>query len=549
MHLKFNSSGEMLEVLHVKNVDELNRLESLSTVINMSWQNKRLVETSREIFFKHYKYLPGGLWKRILDLKSENFDVHIDNWHINEAITKDFIEKFIDDKRYTWSLAEHQLNAVYAALKFKRTCQEIGTSGGKTFITCCLASILLATNKYKSDKKFLVIVPSQLLCNQGFNDFESYQSNYDVKELKVYKIFAGAKNKYSMNDANVVFSTYQSLLVMPDDFFAQFNWVFVDEGHRAINATVEIIKKLRHCSYRFAFSGLLPNRNTAEAMKLEIYVGALVYSYKTARLRDAGFTANFKIIPITIKHSDEATKEYYEKLAYELNTRSRYKVIISRLEELRKTNAILTEEYQKLVAEEAYLRSLDMHKDFNRRLYEEDYLSSNEARLKVIAEFAAKGKFNTLILARRKNEVRGIYETLSNINTKTTHLIMGGVSNADKDSTVNTIKHGTSGSHDLVGNVDMIGTGISINNLMHGIFTGIGKSPYTAVQTIGRLIRKHDDKDIAIIFDIRDDLTTKNKNVPYYARTSYSMMHSYARHQTYRLEDYEIVKTEYTIAI
>ena len=549
MHLRFNSTGELLEVLHVKNTEELDRLESLSTVINMGWRDKRFVETSRDVYFKHYKYLPGGLWKRILNLKDEQFDVHIDNWQINTAITKEFIDKFIDDKKYTWSLAEHQLNAVYAALKFKRTCQEIGTSGGKTFITCCLASILLATNQYKSDKKFLVIVPSQMLCNQGFNDFESYQSNYDDKELKVYKIFSGAKNKYAMTDANVVFSTYQSLQVMPDDFFQQFQWVFVDEGHRAINATVDIIKKLSHCSYRFAFSGLLPAANTAEAMKLEIYVGALVYSYKTARLRDAGFTANFRIIPITIKHSDETTKDYYDKLAYELNNRTRYRKVVDELEILRKQNAILSQEYQKLVAEEAYLKSLDMHKDFNRRLYEEEYLSTCSKRLQVIAEFAANSTFNTLILARRKNEVRGIYDALSAINKKFTHLIMGGVSNAEKDSTVDTIKSGTSSGHDLVGNVDMIGTGISINNLMHGILSGVGKSPYTAVQTIGRLIRKHEDKDIAIIFDIRDDLTTNNKSVPYYARTSYSMMHSYARHQTYRLEDYAIDEKDFTISI
>lgn len=549
MHLRFNSTGEILEVLHVKNTNELDRLELLSTVVNMSWQKKRLVETSREVYFKHYKYLPGGLWKRILNLKSENFDVHIDNWHINQTITKEFIDSFIDSKQYTYSLAEHQLNAVYAALKFKRTCQEIGTSGGKTFITCCLASILLATNEYKSDKKFLVIVPSQLLCNQGFNDFESYQSNYDNKELKVYKIFSGAKNIYNMSDANVVFSTYQSLQVMPDDFFEQFQWVFVDEGHRAINATIDIIKKLRHCSYRFAFSGLLPAANTAEAMKLEIYVGALVYSYKTARLRDNGFTANFRIIPITIKHSNETTKDYYDKLAYELNSRTRYRKIVDDLELMRKQNSVQSPEYQKLLAEEAYLKSLDMHKDFNRRLYEEEYLSTCPARLRVIAEFAAKSCFNTLVLARRKNEVRGIYDILSAINEKSTHLIMGGVSAADKITTVDTIKNGSSQGHDLVGNVDMIGTGISINNLMHGILSGVGKSPYTAVQTIGRLIRKHEDKDVAIIFDIRDDLSTKNTKVPYYARTSYSMTHSYARHQTYKLEDYAIDETDFVISI
>jgi superfamily II DNA or RNA helicase len=68
----------------------------------------------------------------------------------------------------------------------------------------------------------------------------------------------------------------------------------------------------------------------------------------------------------------------------------------------------------------------------------------------------------------------------------------------------------------------------------------IGKSPYTVIQTIGRLIRKHVAKNKAIIIDIRDDFECDVKYTPTHLKKTYSMSHSEVRYEIYVNEKYEI---------
>ena len=557
VQIRFNDSGELLIVDKVDSKEELETLTALSSATKMYWKGKRLVEGERLCMFKDFRFMPSGLLRRLRNAKQNNLlDFTISGeLPFDKNLTKEQVDDFIAAKQYTIggqhaTLAEHQLNAVYTALKLQRDCIAVGTSGGKTFIAASIASFLLNTNNYKNDKKFLIIVPSQLLCAQGFNDFEDFQSSHEHKELRVYKIYSGAKNKYKLDEANVVFSTYQSLVNMPDDFFEQFNWVFVDEGHKAIGATVECIKKLRHCKYRFAFSGSFPELHTYEMLMLESFIGMYAYEFKTAKLRDAGFTSDFVIVPVKVVHSPETTRAYYEELKRQLDLRKEYDKLLAVIGEQSKLAAdkrLSPEKLSILYARIKELRDMDAHKEFNRRLYEEEYLFSNSARLSVIASFVAKLDKNCLVLARRKNEVRGLYDHLCQQSDKNVHLIMGGVGN--KDEIIKTIKNGDVDQNHLVGNVDMIGTGVSINELFYAAYCGIGKSPYTAIQTTGRLIRKHSQKQKAIIFDFYDDLQCDVKGLPTYYKESYSVRHSKERLALYKREDYEVHAKEVVLNV
>jgi superfamily II DNA or RNA helicase len=124
---------------------------------------------------------------------------------------------------------------------------------------------------------------------------------------------------------------------------------------------------------------------------------------------------------------------------------------------------------------------------------------------------------------------------------------MGGVNN--KEEIITSMKQSGVDDYIITGNVDMVGTGVSVTNLSYGVYCGIGKSTYVAIQTTGRIIRKHDEIPHAVIFDIRDDLQTNNKKVPQYARWSYSMAHSIARYETYKYEDYKMHDKGVTINI
>jgi superfamily II DNA or RNA helicase len=53
--------------------------------------------------------------------------------------------------------------------------------------------------------------------------------------------------------------------------------------------------------------------------------------------------------------------------------------------------------------------------------------------------------------------------------------------------------------------------GVSINRLHHLIFASPRKSKINILQTIGRLLRKHDSKEVSYIYDIVDDFSYKTK--------------------------------------
>ena len=74
--------------------------------------------------------------------------------------------------------------------------------------------------------------------------------------------------------------------------------------------------------------------------------------------------------------------------------------------------------------------------------------------------------------------------------------------------------------------------GISIKNLIHLLFTVPFKSEITTIQSIGRLLRLHERKDRAILWDFADDLS-------FNGHTNAALDYLFARVQEYAAADFE----------
>jgi superfamily II DNA or RNA helicase len=75
-------------------------------------------------------------------------------------------------------------------------------------------------------------------------------------------------------------------------------------------------------------------------------------------------------------------------------------------------------------------------------------------------------------------------------------------------------------------------TGINIRNLHNIIFGHPVKSRIRNLQSVGRVLRKYDDKEKATLFDISDDLSwKKHKN--------YSLRHFFERVKIYNSEKFD----------
>lgn len=80
-------------------------------------------------------------------------------------------------------------------------------------------------------------------------------------------------------------------------------------------------------------------------------------------------------------------------------------------------------------------------------------------------------------------------------------------------------------------------TGVNIPNLHNIVFAHPSKSVVRILQSIGRGLRKSEDKTHCTLFDIGDDLSWKSKK-------NYSLLHMVERIKIYTSEqfDYKLIK-------
>jgi superfamily II DNA or RNA helicase len=123
----------------------------------------------------------------------------------------------------------------------------LATSAGKTLISFMVVAYMM---EVLGKKKVLMIVPNVNLVLQATGDFEEY--NKSRVPLKTQQIYAGVKIRKS---SNLVIGTYQSLVKKGEDYFKQFDAVFVDETHKAkANSIQKIMDKCWHCDFRFGLN-------------------------------------------------------------------------------------------------------------------------------------------------------------------------------------------------------------------------------------------------------------------------------------------------------
>ena len=142
-------------------------------------------------------------------------------------------------------------------------------------------------------------------------DFEEY--NKVGIPLRTQQIYAGAKIKKS---SNLVIGTYQSLVKKDEEYFMQFDAVFVDETHKAkANSIQKIMDLCWHCDFRFGLSGTIPKKGTVNRLSLMSAMGPLVTQVKASQLQEEGFIAPCKVMQLHMDYATESQKESFAFLS------------------------------------------------------------------------------------------------------------------------------------------------------------------------------------------------------------------------------------------
>jgi superfamily II DNA or RNA helicase len=436
----------------------------------------------------------SGLAKRIKRFADEQgYTMSFDPQFKYENITEDDVKAFISTLHVPaeYERRDYQIDSIVKCLTSGKRTLISPTSSGKSFMIYIVA-------RWYADKKTLLIVPRTGLVEQMASDFREY--GY---QGKIHKSTEGLSKSNDV-DADIVITTWQSLdngrTKMPKQWYQQFGVVFGDECHEASAACmVRIMCNLENCTHRFGTTGTMPSGSLTEA-SVEGLFGPRYKAVSTKELMDMGYVAKLKIKCIVLKYPKEVCKENKKKQ-----------------DDIKKTTA----------------PGKRGSKFYNAEL---DLILYNEKRMNFITRLIASLKGNKLVFFRYIDHGKALHEKITERITDNVFYIDGGVK--DRELIRKSIEDEENAT--LIASLGTTSTGISIKKLHHMIAAAPQKSETKVPQSIGRMLRKHKQKEKAVLYDIVDDLS-------YGSYKNYALKHFEERIRMYDAEqfDYDINVIEF----
>ena len=326
----------------------------------------------------------------------------------------------------------------------------------------------------KKNLRTLIVVPTTSLVEQMYKDFKDYGWG---AHHHCHKVYGGAT---PFSDKDVIITTWQSIYKLPRKYFEKFGAVIGDEAHQfKAKSLTGIMNKLHDCKYRIGFTGTLDGLQT-NRLVLEGVFGTCSKVTKTENLISEGHLSEFEIKVLMLKHK---------------------------------------------------------HQDFDTYQDEMEYLCSHEGRNRFIRNLVCDLEGNTLVLFNYvEKHGMPLFDLINNKveDSRQTFLIYGGVDTEDREK-ARRIAETTSNSI-IVASYGTFSTGINIRNLHNVVFASPSKSRIRNLQSIGRVLRKGDNKRKAVLYDIADDISKGG-------RRNYTLNHLIERVKIYNEEsfDYEFI--------
>ena len=325
--------------------------------------------------------------------------------------------------------------------------------------------------------KTLILVPTTSLVSQMYNDFREY--GFDVAN-NCHTVFAG-RDKGS--ELPIIISTWQSIYKMQQKYFEQYELVIGDEAHGFKSKSLtSIMTKCINAKYRIGTTGTLDGTLTHKLV-LEGLFGKVYKVTSTKKLIDSKHLSPFTIKAILLRHPDS--------ICHDLRN-------ISYQEEL-------------------------------------DYLVNSKARNTFIKNLVLDMKDNTLLLFRFvEKHGKLLYDMIKEESDGRTVFFVHGGTTADTREQIRHIVESERNSV-IVASYGVFSVGVNIRNLHNIIFASPSKSRIRNLQSIGRGLRKSENKSMATLYDIADDLS-------YGSGHNYTLDHFEERKKIYKEEKFEMAE-------
>lgn len=329
------------------------------------------------------------------------------------------------------------------------------------------------------ERNVLMIVPTVNLVSQMKQDFIDYSPNF--APLDVQEVYAGKTKEVQ---SQIMLSTWQSLQNLEKDWFKQFDTVVIDETHLATGQTLQkILNYCENADFRVGLTGTLTGEKVHEMLLIST-IGEPKKIISTSELIDNKMLSDLKVKCIILDHKDSPPKMNYKE--------------------------------------------------------EIDYLISHQSRNDFIINLAKTLKGNTLILFNYvENHGMVLYDQVEKVIKNKNIFFMSGDTKAELRENIRQHVRDNHADNIILASSGVFSTGVNIPALHNVIFASPTKSKIRVLQSVGRILRKHDSKEVATVYDIADRIYRNKKNYVY--------SHFEERYKYYIEEDFDIKYYEHLL--
>ncbi len=403
--------------------------------------------------------------------KEREYTIEIDSdVNTTENFSINEAEELISTLNLPHEVRDYQLKSFVHAVRNKRMLLLSPTASGKSLIIYLIVRYLQECDY----KRGLLIVPTTSLVEQMYTDFKDY--GYD-SEKYCHRQYAG-KDKHT--NMFLTITTWQSIYKNDKEYFEQFDFVLGDEAHQfKAKSLTTILSGCTNAKYRIGTTGTLDGTQTHKLV-LEGLFGPVYRSTSTAELIEQGHLADFKIKCLVLKYPEALCKEA--------------------------RNWDYNQEMEFIVRHQArnnFIKNLTM---------------SLEGNTLVLFQFVEKHGKDLYALIKEHAKKRHVFFVFGGTDTEIRESVRS-ITEKEKDAII-------------VASYGTFSTGVNIRNLHNVIFASPSKSRIRNLQSIGRGLRKGDNKEAATLFDIADDFRTGKF-------ANYTLKHFIERVKIYDEEKFE----------
>lgn len=370
------------------------------------------------------------------------------------------LEAFISHLNVPYERREHQIAGFKHIANNHRGVLVSCTASGKSLILYMMARWF--------DEKTLLVVPRSSLVSQMRDDFISYGCDPNL----IHCVEDGVK----FSERPIIISTWQALQHEDQEFFAPFRVLLGDEAHLwKATSLAGIMEKLTYCPVRVSVTGTLDGTKT-HRMVLEGLFGPVHEVATTREMIDAGYVSDVDIKCITLVHSEEARRKFYEENC----------VVIRGSTGRKRTKP---PEYDSEIT----------------------FLVDCEVRNAFIRNLALSLKGNTLVLFHHVEEhgLKLHADMVEADPSRKIYLLHGGIKGSKRNKIRKIFAEDTDAI--MLASYGVFSTGENVPRIHNLIAGHPWKGKIITMQSLGRGLRTADDKDILNYYDISDDLSHRKK--------------------------------------